>query len=84
MFMNKVLKRLFNEIKQYKIPSIITISCTFGAVFFEILIPYVISMIIDKGVEQGNISNIMKYGIIMLALAFAGLACGIGSGVFRG
>ncbi len=80
--MNKVLKRLFNEIKQYKIPSIITISCTFGAVFFEILIPYVISMIIDKGVEQGNISNIMKYGIIMLALAFAGLACGIGSGFF--
>lgn len=82
MNMNRVVKRLFMEIKQYKKSSIITILCTLGAVFFEILVPYVISMIIDKGVMQSSLSNIIKYGCIMIVFACAALACGIGSGFF--
>ena len=46
----------------------------------EILIPYVTAMIIDRGISEGNLSNIFLYGGIMLTLAFISLFFGVKAG----
>jgi ATP-binding cassette subfamily B protein len=49
-------------------------------VFMEILIPYVIALIIDRGISQGSLSNILVYGALMLVIAFTSLFFGVSAG----
>lgn len=77
-----MLKRLFQEIKEYKKTSLICIFATLGAVFFEILIPFLMSRIIDRGIGEGNIANLLRYGALMLLASAAALGCGLVSGTF--
>lgn len=75
-----MLKRLFREVKQYKTLSLLCMLATLGAVFFEILIPFMMSRIIDRGIAGANLQEVIKYGIIMVLLAIAALICGLISG----
>lgn len=77
-----MLKTLSKYIKEFKIASILTILFTVGEVIFELLIPYMMSFIIDRGVGAGNFTAVLMYGGIMIVLALAGLLCGIASGMF--
>ena len=49
-------------------------------VLTEILIPFVISAIIDYGIEANNMKNVYIYGGIMLVLAFFSLLFGVTAG----
>lgn len=75
-----MLKTLMKCIGRYKKESIITPIYTATEVLLEILIPFVTAMIIDKGIEAGDMNNVYKYGAIMLVLAFCSLFCGIQAG----
>ncbi|ELW74101.1 ABC-type multidrug/protein/lipid transport system, ATPase component [Streptococcus thermophilus MTCC 5460] len=46
-------------------------------VMFEISIPFVMANLLDKGVQQSNMSNIWLYGGLMLVCAFLSLFCGM-------
>lgn len=48
----------------------------------EVLIPLVISLIIDRGIEAGNIQQIYFYGGIMVIMAMASLIFGILAGKY--
>ena len=48
-------------------------------VMFEISIPFVMANLLDKGVQQSNMSNIWFYGGLMLVCAFLSLFCGMQS-----
>ena len=76
-----MLRTLAKEIKEFKLPSILTPVFMIGEVIFEMLIPLLMATIIDKGVEAGNMSVILQTGGLMLVLAAGGLFCGIGGGV---
>ena len=56
--------------------------CTVGEVLMEVLLPFVMAFIIDQGVEAGDMGAIGRYGLIMIAMAFASLAFGAASGTF--
>lgn len=75
-----MLKTLMKHIGKYKKYAILTPLLTAGEVFMEILIPFVTAMIIDKGIGQGNIKNVLIYGAIMLVLAFVSLVFGVSAG----
>ena len=75
-----MIKTLLKHIGQYKKYAILTPILTAGEVFMEILIPYVTAMIIDRGISEGNLSNIFLYGGIMLTLAFISLFFGVKAG----
>lgn len=53
-------------------------------VFFDLGIPYVMSLIIDEGINKrgGDINYIVKLGLIMISLAIIGGLCGALSGIF--
>ena len=46
----------------------------------ELMLPFLMSFIIDKGIDQGNMAEILKYGCLMLGCAFVSLFCGVMSG----
>ena len=72
-----VLRTLAAEIKEFKIPSILTPVFMVGEVIFEMLIPLLMASIIDDGVEKGDMNAIISIGIRMLILAVCGLICGV-------
>lgn len=75
-----MLKTLGKFIGKYKKVSVLTPVFTALEVFMEILIPYVTASIIDKGIEAGNMKNVLVYGGIMIGLAFLSLLFGIQAG----
>lgn len=70
------MRTVLKYVKNYKKDSILTIFFTVLEVFMEVLLPFVTSYIIDKGIEAGNINNVYKFGALMLVMAALSLAFG--------
>lgn len=77
-----MIKTLFRQVKQYKKVSLLTPLFTALEVFMEVLIPFVMASIIDKGIDTGNIRMVYCYGGLMLVLAFLSLLFGILAGKY--
>ena len=77
-----MIKILLKQIGEYKRDTIITPVFTVLEVVAELLVPFVIASLIDKGIEAGNLRNVYLYGALMIVLAFFGLAFGILAGRF--
>ena len=59
------MRTVLRYVKNYKKVSFLTILFTVLEVFMEVLLPFVTSYIIDKGIEAGNINNVYKFGGLM-------------------
>jgi len=70
-------KVLVSQIGKYKRTTILTPVLTALEVLMEIMIPFVTASLIDKGIEAGSMDNVVKYGLIMLVMAFVSLFFGI-------
>lgn len=77
-----IIQVLMGQIRQYKRSTILTPVFTLLEVLMEILIPFVTASLIDKGIQAGDMNQIVHYGVIMLLMAFASLLFGILGGVF--
>ena len=76
------IKPLLHEIKEYKRDTVLTPVFTALEVVMEVLIPYVTAMIIDRGIDAGNMGNVVKYGLAMLGMAALALLFGVAAGWF--
>ena len=66
-----MIRSLISEIKEFKKPSIFASLFMVFGVMFEISIPFVMASLLDQGVQQRNMNNILFYGIgLMLVCAF--------------
>ena len=72
-----MIKTLLRHVKQYKKPALLTPTFAALEVVMEVLIPFVTAMLIDKGIQAGNMAEILKYGGLMLVLALVSLYCGV-------
>ena len=61
------MKTVLAQLKQYKKDSLLTMGFTMLEVIMEVLLPFITALIIDNGLEQSNMSAIIKYGILMIA-----------------
>ena len=68
------------KIKEYKKDTILTPIFTALEVFMEVLIPFIIASLIDKGIEAGNMQNVLLYGGMTLVLAMLSLLFGVLAG----
>ena len=75
-----MIKKLASRIRQYKKNAVATPLFMVGEVAMEALIPMVMSWLIDRGIEEGNMSHIYLYGGILLVTAFLSLFSGVMSG----
>ena len=72
-----MLETLTRQIKQYKTASILTPVWTALEVTMDVMIPYVTALLIDQGINTGDMQNVYRYGAIMLFMAFLSLMFGI-------
>ena len=75
-----MIKKLAGMIGEYKRDTILTPVFTALEVFMEVLIPYVTAMIIDKGINAGNIKAVWIFGGLMVVMAFLSLYFGTQAG----
>lgn len=68
--------------KEYKRASIATPFFMILEVLMEMLIPYMLSALIDNGVEKGDMGYILMIGGCMVVIAAVGLFAGIMGGVY--
>ena len=74
-----MLQSLIAEIKEYKKPSILASLYMVFEVMFEISIPFIMATLLDKGVQKGDMTTVLTYGLLMLVFAFLSLFCGMRS-----
>ncbi len=77
-----MIKKLMQSIREYKKPSIFTSMCVFMEVVLEVLIPYVMSALIDQGIYQNSMPIILKLGLLLSLMAICSLLFGYLSGSF--
>ena len=77
-----MIQRLLQEVKEYKKASLLAPALMVGEVVMELMLPFLMSFIIDSGVNQGDMAAVFKYGALMLLCAFLSLFCGMLSGKY--
>ena len=75
-----MIKKLTARIGQYKKQTIATPLFMVGEVGMEVLIPLIMSWLIDRGIERGDMSQIWINGLLLLAAAFISLFFGVMGG----
>ena len=77
-----MIKQLLGYFRDYKKAAILTMVMTLAEVVLESLIPYLMSYLIDRGLQQSNMANIIKYGLILIGFAIIALITGLLSAKF--
>lgn len=75
-----MIKKLLANVGEFKKDSILTPVYVSGEVIMDIIIPLVMAMMIDNGIEKQNIPKILSYGGILVVCAIAALFFGTMSG----
>ncbi|MBP5278473.1 MAG: ABC transporter ATP-binding protein [Prevotella sp.] len=75
-----MIKDLLKQVGTFRTASILTPIFTACEVVMGVLIPYVTSWIIDRGIIAGDLHNVYLYGGLMLIMAFFSLSFGILAG----
>lgn len=77
-----IIRKLLGQLGQYKLAAILAPIFTLAAVGLEVLIPYVMALLIDRGISAGDMGQVFQWGAIMLLCALLALLVGASSGVF--
>lgn len=80
--LTELIKKILKQVGSFRTAAILTPVFTACEVVMGVLIPYVTSWIIDRGIMAGNINNVYLYGGIMVVMAALSLTFGILSGRF--
>ncbi len=71
-----MLKRLSKSIREYKLPTVLTLIFIIGEVIIECIIPFITAEMVNKIKYGANISEVLKLGGILVVLAILSLCCG--------
>lgn len=74
------MRKVLQQLGVYKKDTWKCIILTALEVVMEILMPFVTAMIIDKGLESGNLSAVYRYGVLIIVMAFLSLCFGAFAG----
>ncbi|MBP3599700.1 MAG: ABC transporter ATP-binding protein [Clostridia bacterium] len=71
-----MIKTLAKSIREYKLPSILTLIFIMGEVVIEVMIPFVTANLVNDIKAGVDISNVIKTGVLLVLLAIVSLCCG--------
>lgn len=77
-----MIKTILAQLKEFKLPSILTPLCMIGEVLCEMIIPVLMGKIVDNGIYGGDLGYIVRTGIMMILIAVLGLFSGLGGAYF--
>ncbi len=76
-----MLRVLARSVREYAWAAILSPLFMAGEVYMETRIPLVLSQIVDLGVEAGDMSAVVRYGLVLVLYALLSLVFGAGSAV---
>lgn len=77
-----MIKRLWPHARPYLPLILCGVVCAAAEAVFELLIPLVMSDIVDIGIKNGDVNFILQKGGLMVVMALVSMAFGIGSAAF--
>ncbi|MBQ9305188.1 ABC transporter ATP-binding protein [Butyrivibrio sp.] len=77
-----MIKTILAQLKEFKLPSLLTPLCMIGEVLCEMIIPILMGKIVDNGIYGGDLGYIVRTGIMMIVIAVLGLFSGLGGAYF--
>ena len=77
-----MIKRLWPHARPYLPLILCGVFCAAAEAVFELLIPLVMSDIVDIGIKNGDVTFILQKGGLMVVMALVSMAFGIGSAAF--
>ncbi|MGN0311525.1 MAG: ABC transporter ATP-binding protein [Lachnospiraceae bacterium] len=75
-----MVKKLMAHIGEYKKNSILAPLFMIGEVAMDVMIPYLMSFLINNGLQKNDFEYVLHVGLVMLAMTAIGLLCGSMSG----
>ena len=72
----QMLKKLAVYIGEFKRETLLSPICIAIEVIMEVILPMLMALVIDKGVNVGDMNYVLKMGFMMLVVAFISLAGG--------
>ena len=76
------MRTVLHQLGRYKRDTFLCIGLCTLEVIMEILLPFITSIIIDRGLEAANLSVVYRYGALMVVMAILSLVFGAGAGKF--
>ncbi len=77
-----MIKKLASYVKEYTVDALLTPLFVAAESILEVLIPYKMADLLQFGVEEGNLSNAIKIGVMLLVFSIMSLIAGALSGFF--
>lgn len=77
-----MIKRLLKSVREFKKDALLTPFFVVLEVVMEVIIPLVMALLIDKGIDGQDMTAIWKYGIILVLCAMLALVFGAAAGTF--
>ena len=77
-----MIKTILKSVREYKKPSILTPIFVSLEVVMEVIIPFIMAYLIDKGIQESNMNVIIISGIILIICALLSLTFGFLSGKY--
>ena len=77
-----MITRLLKSVREFKKDALLTPFFVVLEVVMEVIIPMVMALLIDKGIDGQDMAAIWKYGIILVLCAMLALVFGAAAGTF--
>ena len=77
-----MIKRLLKSVREFKKDALLTPFFVVLEVVMEVIIPLVMALLIDNGIDGQDMAAIWKYGIILVLCAMLALVFGAAAGTF--
>ena len=77
-----MIKRLLKSVREFKKDALLTPFFVVLEVVMEVVIPAVMALLIDRGIDAHDMGEIWKYGIILIACAALALIFGAAAGTY--
>ncbi len=76
------MKSVLRQLGRFRKDALACVGLTTLEVITDILLPFITAIIIDQGLEQGDLLTVYRYGALMVVMAFLGLIFGALAGKY--
>lgn len=77
-----IIKKILSQLGEYRRQATLAPVLTLASVALEVALPFVMGVLIDRGISAGDMGQVILWGVVMLVCAALALVVGALSGVY--
>lgn len=75
-----IIKQLYQSLREYKKPTVITFLLMIAEVFIEVLIPFITAELVNMIKAGTEMGTVVRIGLVLVVMSLISLACGSAGG----